>query len=46
MTNEEIQKTMDFVIKQQEHFAESMEKAYSRMNRVGERVCYYFQHGD
>ena len=34
MTNEEIQKTMDFVIKQQEHFAESMEKADSRMNRL------------
>ena len=34
MTNEEIQKTMDFIIKQQEHFAESMEKADSRMNRL------------
>ena len=29
MTNEEIQKTMDFIIKQQENFAESMAKADS-----------------
>lgn len=34
MTNEEIQRTMDFIIKQQESFAESMEKADSRMNRL------------
>ena len=34
MTNEEIQKTMDFIIKPQQHFAESMEKADSRMNRL------------
>ena len=34
MTNEEIQRTMEFVIKQQESFAESMEKADSRMNRL------------
>ena len=34
MTNEEIQRTMEFIIKQQESFAESMEKADSRMNRL------------
>ena len=34
MTNEEIQKIMEFIIKQQETFAENMEKAESRRNRV------------
>ncbi|MDQ3686319.1 MAG: hypothetical protein M3430_12085 [Acidobacteriota bacterium] len=34
MTNEEIQKVMEFIIKQQESFAENMEKADSRMNRL------------
>lgn len=34
MTNEEIQKTMEFIIKQQENFAENMEKAEARMNRL------------
>jgi hypothetical protein len=34
MTNEEIQRTMEFIIKQQESFAESMEKADGRMNRL------------
>ena len=34
MTNEEIHRTMEFIIKQQESFAESMEKADSRMNRL------------
>ena len=32
MTNEEIQRTMEFIIKQQENFAESMELANDRMN--------------
>lgn len=34
MTNEEIQKVLEFVIKQQEGFAENMEKADARMNRL------------
>ena len=33
MTNEEIQKTMEFIIKRQESFAENMEKAEARMSR-------------
>lgn len=34
MTNEEIQKMMEFVIKQQESFAGNMEKADERMTRL------------
>ena len=34
MTNDEIQRTMEFIIKQQESFAESMEQADGRMNRL------------
>ncbi len=34
MTNEEIQKVLEFVIKQQEGFAVNMEKADARMNRL------------
>jgi fructose-1,6-bisphosphatase len=34
MTNEEIHRTMEFIIKQQESFAESMGKADRRMNRL------------
>ena len=34
MTNEEIQKMMEFIIKRQENFAENMEKAESRMSRL------------
>ena len=34
MTNEEIQNIMEFVIKQQEAFAENMEKAEARMSRL------------
>lgn len=34
MTNDEIQKMMEFVIKQQESFAGNMEKADERMNRL------------
>jgi chromosome segregation ATPase len=34
MTNEEIQRTMEFIIKQQESFAESMERADERITRL------------
>lgn len=34
MTNEEIQKVMEFIIKQQESFAENMGRADARMNRL------------
>ena len=34
MTNEEVQKMMEFIIKQQEVFAENMDKAEKRMNRL------------
>ncbi len=34
MTNEEIQNILEFVIKQQEAFAENMEKAEARMSRL------------
>jgi hypothetical protein len=34
MTNEEIQKMMEFIIKQQEVFAENMDKAEKRMSRL------------
>ncbi len=34
MTNEEIQRTMGFIIKQQENFADSMDRADARMNRL------------
>jgi len=34
MTNEEIQKMMEFIIKQQEVFSENMEKAEKRMSRL------------
>ena len=34
MTNDEIQRTMEFIIKQQESFAESMEQADARMNAL------------
>lgn len=33
MTNEEIQKVLEFIIKQQEGFAENMDKADARMTR-------------
>ena len=38
MTNDEIQKTMEFIIKQQESFAESMEQADIRMNALERAV--------
>ena len=34
MTNEEIQNMMEFIIKQQEVFAENMDKAEKRMSRL------------
>ncbi len=34
MTNEEIQKMMEFIIKRQENFAENMDKAETRMSRL------------
>ena len=34
MTNEEIQKVLEFIIKQQENFAENMGKADVRMTRL------------
>jgi septal ring factor EnvC (AmiA/AmiB activator) len=34
MNNEEIEKMMEFIIKRQEGFAENMEKAEARMNRL------------
>src|ERR1041385_1737108 len=34
MANEEIQQMMEFIIKQQELFAENMEKAEKRMNQL------------
>lgn len=34
MTNEEFQKMMEFIIKQQEVFVENIEKADARMNRL------------
>ncbi len=34
MTNEEIQKVMEFIIKKQESFAEGMAKAESRISRL------------
>ena len=34
MTNEEIQRTMEFIIQRQEQFAENMDKAEHRMNRL------------
>lgn len=34
MTNEGIQKMMEFIIKRQENFAENMEKAETRMSRL------------
>jgi hypothetical protein len=41
MTNE-VQRTMEFVIKQQESFAESMEKADGRLNILITTVERYF----
>lgn len=34
MTNDEIQKMMEFIVKQQESFAEGMTKAESRISRL------------
>ncbi|MBV9211262.1 MAG: hypothetical protein JOZ52_11560 [Acidobacteria bacterium] len=34
MTNDEIQRMMEFIIKQQEGFAENMEKSDARMTRI------------
>ena len=34
MTNEELQKRLEFIINQQESFAENMEKADARMTRL------------
>jgi peptidoglycan hydrolase CwlO-like protein len=34
MTNEEIQRVMEFIIKQQEHFAEAMTQAETRISRL------------
>lgn len=34
MTNEEIQRTMEFIIQRQEEFAGNMEKAEARMGRM------------
>lgn len=42
MTNDEIQKTMEFIIKQQESFAESMEQAEVRMNALERAVIGIF----
>ena|ERR1700682_5659397 len=42
MTNDEIQRTMEFIIKQQESFAESMEQAEVRMNALERAVVGIF----
>ena len=42
MTNDEIQRTMEFIIKQQESFAESMEQAEVRMNALERAVIGIF----
>ncbi|HMF55465.1 MAG TPA: hypothetical protein VK619_03825 [Pyrinomonadaceae bacterium] len=34
MTSEEIEKALEFIAKRQENFAENMEKAEARMNRL------------
>ena len=34
MTNEEIQRMMEFIIKQQEHFAEAMTQSESRISQL------------
>lgn len=38
MTNEEIQRIMEFIIQQQEQFAGNMEKAEGRMKQAEERM--------
>ena len=42
MTNDEIQRTMEFIIKQQESFAESMQQAKVRMNALERAVIGIF----
>lgn len=42
MTYDEIQKTMEFIIKQQENFAESMEQAEVRMSALERAVIGVF----
>ena len=39
MTNEEIQRVMEFVIKQQESFAEGIERMRGSQEMAEERVC-------
>ena len=42
MTNEEIQRVMEFIIKQQEHFAEAMTQAESRISGVERAVVHLY----
>ena len=42
MTNDEIQRTMEFIIKQQESFAESMDQAEVRMSALERAVIGIF----
>ena len=42
MTNDEIHRTMEFIIKQQESFAKSMEQAEVRMNALERAVLGIF----
>ena len=42
MTNDEIQRTIEFIIKQQESFAENMEQAEVRMNALERSVIGIF----
>ena len=42
MTNEEIQRVMEFIIKQQETFAEGMTKAEERISRVETATVHLF----
>jgi hypothetical protein len=42
MTNEEIQRVMEFIIKQQETFAEGMTKAEERISRLETATVHLF----
>ncbi len=42
MSNEEIQRTMEFIIQRQEQFAENMGKAEARMGRIETAVVGLF----
>ena len=42
MTNDELQRTMEFIIKQQESFAESMDQANERMNGLERAFIHIF----